>query len=209
MIHLAPSIPAVTTFAILALVTFDTLGWDNRGLSLFLDIFTSSEERLRITRHEAGHFLVAYLLHIPIDNYALSAWAALRQGKNGLGGVQCNFATVGATSNRQELPLLLDRFATVCMAGMAAEELWYETAAGERNDLVQLAEAYQQFGVNPGNLGLKERWAKIQAKTLIEQHINLYECLVKVMAEGASVADCITAIEKERDDKSRSLIAMD
>ena len=80
--------PAGTTFAVMGLLTFDTLAWDNRGVTLFLDLFSTPEQRERVLHHEAGHFLTAYFLEIPITGYSLTAWEAFRQKQPGNGGVQ-------------------------------------------------------------------------------------------------------------------------
>ena len=86
--HIPPVVPAALTFGILSLATADTLSWNSRGVSLLLDLFASGEQRQRIINHEAGHFLTAYFLGIPITGYTLTAWEVLKQGQLGRGGSQ-------------------------------------------------------------------------------------------------------------------------
>mgnify|MGYP001792194751 FL=1 len=78
LINLSPAVPAVATFTILGIATFDSWSLEGRGGTLFLDVIGrfSSEYRERVLHHEAGHFLAAHALGVPVTGYTLSAWEA-------------------------------------------------------------------------------------------------------------------------------------
>ena len=83
LIHLPAGVPVVLVLAALTIGTADTFGLQGRGANLFLDWFAqrSPDYRNRIVHHEAGHFLVAHLLGVPITGYTLTAMEALREGR--------------------------------------------------------------------------------------------------------------------------------
>ncbi|MGF1478940.1 MAG: ATP-dependent Zn protease [Cyanophyceae cyanobacterium] len=205
-LRISPAVPAVATFGILSLVTVDTLGWNSRGVTLLLDTLASAEHRERVIRHEAGHFLAAYFLGIPITGYTLSAWEAWKQGQPGLGGVELDTSgllktaqlasvqalAVDAPSNR----LIVDRFCTVWMAGVAAEKLVYARSEGGDEDRQKIREVLKLVG-SPHQSQQKEDWALLQAKSLIDKHREAYEALVIAMTKRASVTECAQAIQQQ------------
>lgn len=204
LVHLSPTVPAVVAAGLLGLVTVDTLGWQGRGLTVALDAIAgnSTERRLRVTQHEAGHFLVAYLLEVPISGYTLTAWEAWKQGQNGRGGVQFDDRQLleqlqqGTISDR-----LLHRYATIWMAGIAAETLIYGSAEGGDDDRLQLRSILSQLRPAIADISARERWALLQAKTFLESHSPAYERLVDAMQQRLGVAECTQilaeAIESE------------
>lgn len=197
ILNISPFIPAATTFGILGLVTVDTLSLNNRGVSLLLDLFASAEQRQRVIHHEAGHFLTAYFLGLPITGYTLTAWEALKQGHYGRGGVI--FDTQELTEKPfqlEERRLTLDRLCTVWMAGIAAEKLVYETAEGGQEDVQQLRMALGLAGLSPQAYGQKERWAQLQATNLLKRYQQSYEALVTAMEARKSVAECYRVIQE-------------
>ncbi len=197
ILNISPFIPAATTFGILGLVTVDTLSLNNRGVTLLLDLFASTEQRQRVIHHEAGHFLTAYFLGLPITGYTLTAWEALKQGHYGRGGVI--FDTQELTEKPfqlEERRLTLDRLCTVWMAGIAAEKLVYETAEGGQEDVQQLRMALGLAGLSPQAYGQKERWAQLQATNLLKRYQQSYEALVTAMEARKSVAECYRVIQE-------------
>ncbi len=197
ILNISPFIPAATTFGILGLVTVDTLSLNNRGVTLLLDLFASAEQRQRVIHHEAGHFLTAYFLGLPITGYTLTAWEALKQGHYGRGGVI--FDTQELTEKPfqlEERRLTLDRLCTVWMAGIAAEKLVYETAEGGQEDVQQLRMALGLAGLSPQAYGQKERWAQLQATNLLKRYQQSYEALVTAMEARKSVAECYRVIQE-------------
>jgi hypothetical protein len=200
LLNLSPFVPAATTLAILGLATLDSLSWKGRGMTLLLDSLSPSQYRQRVVHHEAGHFLAAYLLGIPVTGYTLTAWEAFKQGYPGLGGVR--FDTAALLEQKQdfrEISLILERFCTVWMAGIAAEKLVYGQAQGGDDDRDQLREALRGLGLSESASQQKERWALLQAKNLLERHRASYEALVKAMENRASIADCHQAIGVQAD----------
>ncbi len=197
ILNISPFIPAGATFGVLGLVTIDTLSLNNRGVTLLLDLFASDRQRQRVIHHEAGHFLTAYFLGIPITGYTLTAWEAIKEGRYGRGGVI--FDTQELTEKPfklHEMRLTLDRLSTVWMAGIAAEKLVYDKAEGGEEDRQQLRMALNLAGLSSQSYSQKERWAQLQATNLIKRHQKAYEALVIAMKEKKSVTECCRVIQE-------------
>lgn len=191
-LQIPPALPAGAVFLGLGVFTLDTLGFQGQGTVLFLDWFAqrSPDYRQRVLHHEAGHFLAAHLLEIPVTGYTLSAWETVQQGQPGQGGV--SFA---ALETESITPQLLDRYCTVWMAGAAAEFLVYDSVEGGDDDRQKLRSVVTTL---KQEWRAKERWAGLQAKALLEQHWSTYEALVEAMAKRTSVADCCELIDQHK-----------
>lgn len=198
MFNVSPLIPAIATFSLLVAATIDTLGWQGQGGAIIIDLVegASSERRDRIIRHEAGHFLVAYLLKIPVSGYALSAWEAFKQGQSAQGGVRFEDQELAAQLQKGMISeQLIDRYCTVWMAGIAAEDLVYGNAEGGVEDRGKITAILTQLK-RPAESQLKQSWASLQARSLLESHQSAYQALVEAMTKRASVSDCYQAIEQ-------------
>ena len=196
--NISPFYIAIATFSVLVLATIDTLGWHGQGSMILVDLVagTSSEKRDRIICHEAGHFLVAYLLEIPISGYALNAWEAFRQGQSSQGGVRFDDQKLAAQLHSGVISSqLVDRYCTVWMAGIAAENLVYGNAEGGAEDRTKITAILRQLK-RPGESKLKQSWASLQARNLLENHQSAYKALVKAMTERSSVSDCYQTIKE-------------
>ncbi len=199
VLNISPFIPASITCFLLGIATLDLFQFKGQGANLLVDWLagTSASTRERILHHEAGHFLVAYLLEIPIQGYALYGWVAFKQGLKAQGGVQ--FADQQLWEQLQQGQLssrVLDRYFTVWMAGIAAERLMFETAEGGRDDREKITAIWTQLNRPISEVNVKERWAILQAKTLIETHQTGYYRLVEAMRNRASVEECYRMIEE-------------
>lgn len=202
LVNLSPIVPAITTFTLLGLATVDSFSWQGQGGTLVLDWLArmiSAEHRDRIIKHEAGHFLVAYLLGIPISGYALNAWEAFQQGQTAQGGVQFDDRQLQEQLQKGQITAtMLDRYCTVWMAGIAAETIAYSNATGGAEDRLKLQAVLNQISTQistPINGQLKARWATLQARNLIENNFKAYEALATAMAQRASVAECQQIIQ--------------
>ncbi|MEP0955597.1 ATP-dependent Zn protease [Microcoleus sp. FACHB-1515] len=197
LVHLSPAVPAVVMASILGLATIDTWSFQGQGRALLLDSLArfSPDHRDRVIRHEAGHFLAALLLDIPVTGYTLSAWEAWRQGQVGAGGVSFDTTAIeaeiaGGTISTQTI----DRLCTVWMAGVAAEDLVYGAAEGGADDRAKLVLLWQQLRRPLTEAQLKARWAALQAKALLETHRSAYDALVEAMQNRAPVQDCVAIV---------------
>jgi hypothetical protein len=193
LIHLSPAIPAIATLTLLGLATLDSLNWQGKGGTLLLDWLArfSPEYRSRIVRHEAGHFLVAHHLGIPVTGYTLSAWEAFRGGDSGQGGVQVDGQALETELKQAGSTFaVVERYCTVWMAGAAAENLVYGAIQGGTDDVQKVRSLLRSLKLSPRECQQKERWAALRAKTLLQEHWSVYEKLVAAMEQHASVADC-------------------
>ena len=198
LIHLSPAVPAVATFAILGIATLDSFSLQGKAGNLVLDWIAgfSPTHRERIIHHEAGHFLVAYRLGIPVAGYTLSAWEALKQGQPGQGGVSFDDTEISSQLQSGKITnQMLDRYCTVWMAGIAAENLVYKNAEGGGDDKTKLAAVLKSLGFSESIFEQKQRFCALQAKTLLQENWTEYEALVKTMRDRASVIDCVRVIE--------------
>lgn len=197
ILNISPFIPAGATFGILGLLTVDNFTFESKGLTLLLDLFATKEQRLRVIHHEAGHFLTAYFLGIPVREYTLTAWEALQAGYYGSGGVVFDTAEVTATPlNSAQTRLTLDRYCTVWMAGIAAEKLSYDNAEGGAEDYQQLKMALDLAGLSPQAYDQKARWGQLQATNLLQRHEKSYQALVAAMEQRKSVIECCAVIQE-------------
>ena len=190
LVHLSPLVVAGVAATGLGVFTLDQLnlegrmgGWLSDGLA-----WLSPAHRQRILYHEAGHLVVATLLEVPLTSYALSPWQAWRQGWWGQGGVIA--APPGATAESLTTPLWIDRYCQVWMAGMAAEEMIYGDALGGDADVLALQRFWQALDRPQAEAPIKQRWAQLQARTLLESHRQTYEAVVQAMAAGAAIETC-------------------
>jgi hypothetical protein len=197
LVNLSPTVPAIATFAILGIATLDSFGWQGKGGTILLDWIAgfSSQHRDRIIHHEAGHFLVAHLLGIPVTGYTLSAWEAWKQGQAGQGGVTFNDGELAVQLEKGVISAqMLDRYCTVWMAGIAAETLVFNSAEGGGDDRNKLVQALKIVGFAESAFQQKQKFHLLQAKNLLQENWSSYQALVQAMRQCASVAECQSAI---------------
>jgi len=198
LLNIPQSVPVIAIAAILGIATLDQTSLNGTLGNLLTNGLSrlSEEERQRVVHHEAGHFLVAFLLGIPVTDYTLTAWDAWRKGLPGVGGVQFDTTDLDETLATGQLPAqLLNRYCTVWMAGIAAEQQVYGQAKGGQDDRQKFSILWQQLQRPLQEGQIRQRWAALQAKTLLEKHFETYKALVAAMSEGKSAADCVAMLE--------------
>jgi len=161
-------------------------------LKVAIDRFSrvNPEYRRRIARHEAGHFLVGYALGVPVGSYDL-----------GIDSSHVNFLEAKLERKIFEgdkltpdevLPL-----AVVSMSGVAAEAVEFDEVMGQTADLYDLQRILNR--VNPKLSDAQQqqttRWAVYQAASILKTHRAAWDVLTEKMQQGATVVDCLKAIE--------------
>ncbi|KAM5577458.1 hypothetical protein ABKV19_008018 [Rosa sericea] len=157
------------------------------AISSFSSFFPDYQER--IASHEAAHFLVAYLLGLPILGYSLDI------GKEHVNLIDQRLEKLIYSGQLDAKEL--DRLAVVAMAGLAAEGLKYDKVIGQSADLFTL----QRF-INRSKPQLSKdqqqnltRWAVLFAGSLIKNDKAMHEALIAAMTKKATILECIEAIE--------------
>ncbi len=197
LLNISPFVPAIAVFGILSVATLDSLQWQGKFGSVVLDWFASfsPDYRDRVIHHEAGHFLVAQQLEIPVVGYTLSAWEAIKQGQAGQGGVQFDTQELDQQLQQGKISAQwLDRFCTVWMAGIAAEQITYGSSEGGSDDRSKFRQILMQLGMTASDIEQRERLAVLRAKTLLQNHESAYEALVSALQERQTIESCYEAI---------------
>lgn len=194
LLNISPAAVAIALTGCAGAIALDRFSWQGKGSNLLIDLLSgqSSEYRQRILHHEAGHFLAAHLLGIPVQSYTLSAWQGVKAGLPGLGGVIVEPVTSGAKALSAQQ---INRYAIVWMAGIAAETQTYGSAQGGDDDKAQLRSLWQQINLSAAEVDTQLRWALLQSNTLLEKQQAAYKALVAAMAKQEPVAVCREQIE--------------
>ncbi|MGM3307695.1 ATP-dependent Zn protease [Anabaena sp. WFMT] len=193
LIHLSPTVPALVTVAFLGVATLDNFSFQGKGGTVVLDWLArfSPEYRDRILHHEAGHFLVAHLLGIPVTGYTLSAWEAWRIGQPGQGGVILEDSEIAKQLEKGKITVsMCDRYCNIWMAGIAAEMLVFKSAEGGGDDKAKLNQFLAALGFEENVFEQKQRFYLLQAKNLIQENWENYQNLVEAMRKGVNVEEC-------------------
>ncbi len=201
LFHISSSAVAIALTAITGVIAVDRFGAQGKGGNILVDLVSrqSSDYRQRILHHEAGHFLVAHLLDIPVLSYTLSAWEATKAGLPGLGGVVLDTSAIeGELASGTLSAQQVNRYCILWMAGIAAETQVYGSAEGGEDDQTKLRLLWQQTQRTTAAADTQIRWSLLQAQTLLEKQREAYAALVEAMAQRASVEECLQAIEISR-----------
>ncbi len=211
LFNLSPTVSAIATFTLLGLATLDSLSFQGKGNTLLLDWLGSFSpaHRERIVQHEAGHFLVAHLLEIPVSGYTLSAWEALKQKQSGQGGVSFDDQKLASQLEQGTLnSQLLNSYCIIWMAGVAAEMLAYGNAEGGADDRQKIRIVLTKLGFSAAAQEQKQRWAILQARTLLQANSSAYQALVKAMQQRADVSQCCHVINQHCQNSQSGTLAL-
>lgn len=161
----------------------------NSAVSRALSI--SLQDAERIAHHEAGHFLVGYLLGFRIDDYCIPTSAAILNGAGDELGVR--YGNSPASGDAHSV-------AAVGMAGIAAEVIKYGVSEGGTEDMADVSRSIRACNasrdLHPERRKMVLRWGLIEAVLLLKQHSAALDALREAMLERLSTEQCIQVIER-------------
>jgi hypothetical protein len=184
------------------LLTADQVGSGGGGEVLVVDTvgrLLSLTYAHRVALHEAGHFLIAYLLGLLPRAYSLSALDAFlaTRALNVQAGTQfCDGAFQAEVAAGQLKSASLDAYACVALAGVATEWLRFGRAEGGVADVAQLDALLRAAGFTQKKADDQVRWAVLNVVALLRRHERAHDALAAAMGRGASAAACIGAVEE-------------
>jgi hypothetical protein len=187
LMHFSSLIPIGAVMTLLVGASLDNFFLQSRCTGLILDTIARRDPAYaqRIICHEAGHFLLAQRLEIPVTGYSLSAWEAWQQGQTGQGGVA--FAPPPSPISGK----LLQNYCAVWMAGIAAEKMIYGNSIGGQDDRQQLRTILKMAGCDAGGLVRAESAALLQAQEQLTLQRPAFDALLAAFQERRSVTACL------------------
>ncbi|KAH7847093.1 hypothetical protein Vadar_021784 [Vaccinium darrowii] len=174
-----------------------------------------SEDHLMCMQHEAGHFLVGYLLGALPKRYFLSNTETLtRDGLVG-GGIEFmgfeflgEVDTVGILEKNLSRPkpragidrgkislTTLNRFSCTILGGLVAEHLVFGYSPGLHGDVEKLNSVLQWMGFEESEVDSHLKWAVINTVLILVRHQEARSRLAESMGLAKSVGSCIAVIE--------------
>jgi hypothetical protein len=187
LFEISSTTPAILFFLMFVVASVDNFIWQSRGSNLIIDTIgqRSSNYRQRIIYHEAGHFLIAYVLGVPITDYALSAIAAWKKGIPGNGGVVF-------TPPKDKISITeIQKYCTIWMAGIAAEQLMLENSEGGGDDRQKLRRVLTITGANTKEIKQQEQLAILRAKNILKANQEAYQTIVTALESAKPVSECL------------------
>lgn len=174
---------------------------------VYRTLFPKYEEK--VVKHEAGHFLAAYLYGLAVRGYVLSAGEAFKEGIPGQAGTLFEDGEMYEGLKRGKVGgAVVDRFSVVSMAGIAAEAVYYGEAEGGESDMQSLLTLLT--GLQPpwsgGEVRTQARWAVLEAVLLIRGYERAFEALCAAMRERKSLGECVLCIEDNIEIKEKAAV---
>ena len=164
----------------------------------------------QVIRHEAGHFLMSYLMGCPVEGFVLSAFGAMKDPRFASTGITAGTSFFDPDISEQVnkvKPLTrasIDKFSVIVMGGIAAEAICYGKADGGAGDEATLVRFLSMISPlasgsvtwDAERIRNQARWGAAQAVLLLKYYKPVYDALVDALERGSTLGECIYAIEK-------------
>lgn len=193
---------AIKSFVFLSfLLAYDSVALNAGAQNLILDFAanaTSEEYKLRLRRHEAGHFLVAYLTGVLPKGYTLSSLDAFKRfGRLNVqaGTLFCDGQFQNEVKSGKITSTSVGKYASVALAGVCAEYAKYGNSEGGLSDIQQLDQFFSALQFSQKKSDDEVRWATLNAMAIVRRHEGLIDELARMMGIGESTGKLISIIE--------------
>ncbi|PON73994.1 stress regulated protein [Parasponia andersonii] len=186
------------SLGLLFLWTFESVSFNGGVSSLILDTIGHTFSQKYHNRHEAGHFLIAYLVGILPRGYTLSSLEALKkEGSLNLqaGTAFVDFEFLEEVNGGKVSATTLNRFSCIALAGVATEYLLFGCAEGGLADINKLDMLLKGLGFTQKKADSQVRWSVLSTILLLRRHETARARLAEAMTAGESVGSCIETIE--------------
>ncbi|KAJ4765247.1 translation initiation factor 3 subunit I [Rhynchospora pubera] len=193
------------TLALLFVWTVDQISFNGGVRNLLLDTIghtLSHKYHSRVIQHEAGHFIIAYLLGVLPKSYTITSLETLT--KEGSLNVQAGTAFVDfefleEINSGKVSAKMLNRFSCIALAGVATEYLLYGYSEGGLGDIAKLDALLKSLGFTQKKADSQVRWAVLNTILILRRHEKARLQLAVAMSDGKSVGSCIDVIESNID----------
>lgn len=149
------------------------------------------QNRRRVAYHEAGHFLVGFLLGFDIEGYRFPSPAAVLRNDERAPGV--SFGKCRAAGDAH-------RVSAVGLAGIAGEVVKYGTSEGGAEDLADVSRGiracYGGRQVVEATMKGTVRWGLIESVKLLKEHEEAHDRLCNAMLAGNTTEECLSIVEQ-------------
>ncbi|KAK0602809.1 hypothetical protein LWI29_037139 [Acer saccharum] len=180
------------SLALLFLWTLDSVSFNGGIGSLVIDTIGhtfSQKYHNRVIQHEAGHFLIAYLVGILPKAYTISSLEALKkEGSLNLqaGTAFVDFEFLEEVNTGKVSSTTLNRFSCIALAGVATEYLLYGYAEGGLDDINKLDVILRGLGFTQKKADSQVRWSVLNTVLLLRRHKGARAKLAEAMTMGKS-----------------------
>ncbi|KAJ1700124.1 hypothetical protein LUZ63_008636 [Rhynchospora breviuscula] len=191
--------------ALLFVWTLDQISFNGGVRNLLLDTIGhtfSHKYHNRVIQHEAGHFIIAYLLGVLPKSYTITSLETLtREGSLNVqaGTAFVDFEFLEEINSGKVSAKMLNRFSCIALAGVATEYLLYGYSEGGLGDIAKLDGLLKSLGFTQKKADSQVRWAVLNTILILRRHEKARLQLAVAMSDGKSVGSCIDVIESNID----------
>ncbi|KAK3164405.1 hypothetical protein QOZ80_1AG0017450 [Eleusine coracana subsp. coracana] len=160
--------------------------------------YISQKYHNRVVQHEAGHFLIAYLLGVLPKGYTITSLDTLiKQGSLNVqaGTAFVDFEFLEEINAGKLSATMLNKFSCIALAGVATEYILYGIAEGGLADINKLDGLLKSLGFTQKKADSQVRWAVLNTVLILRRHEKARSQLAEAMSLGKSVGSCIEVIE--------------